>query len=135
VRCKCKKICWTCVFFFKETINCERYVQAILGQFFSDLTEEERLYGRFQQDSATANTARVSKQALSDVFEDRVINAVFGQHVHPIHAIFFFWGCLKDRVYNSNSRTEEEIKENIRTETAIIPAEQLQVVNQNLFRR
>jgi hypothetical protein len=40
--------------FFKETINCERYVQVILGQFFPELTEEERLYGWFQQDSATA---------------------------------------------------------------------------------
>jgi hypothetical protein len=31
--------------FFNETINCERYVQVILGQFFPKLTEEERLYG------------------------------------------------------------------------------------------
>jgi hypothetical protein len=45
-----------CFFFlFNETINCERYVQVILGQFFSELTEEERFYGWFQQDSATAH--------------------------------------------------------------------------------
>jgi hypothetical protein len=31
--------------FFNETINCERYVWVILRQFFSELTEEERLYG------------------------------------------------------------------------------------------
>jgi hypothetical protein len=31
--------------FFNETINCEKYVWVILGQFFSELTEEERLYG------------------------------------------------------------------------------------------
>jgi uncharacterized protein YfkK (UPF0435 family) len=30
---------------------------------------------------------------------------------------------------------EEELKENIRGEIANIPAEQLQMVNQNLFRR
>jgi transposase len=30
--------------FFNETINCERYVHVILGQFFPELTEEERLY-------------------------------------------------------------------------------------------
>jgi hypothetical protein len=40
---------------FKETINCERYVQVILGQFFPELTEEHRLYVCFQQDSATAH--------------------------------------------------------------------------------
>jgi hypothetical protein len=45
--------------FFNETINCERYVQVILGQFFSELTQEERLYGWFQQDSATALTGRL----------------------------------------------------------------------------
>jgi hypothetical protein len=36
--------------FFNETINCERYVQVILRQFFSELTEEETLYGWLQQD-------------------------------------------------------------------------------------
>jgi hypothetical protein len=46
--------------FFNETINCERYVQATLRQFFSELTEEERLCGWFQQDSATAHTAHVN---------------------------------------------------------------------------
>jgi hypothetical protein len=34
--------------FFNETINCERYVQVILGQCFPALTEEERLYGWLQ---------------------------------------------------------------------------------------
>jgi hypothetical protein len=37
--------------FFNETVNYERYVQVILGQFYPELTEEERLYGWFQQDS------------------------------------------------------------------------------------
>jgi hypothetical protein len=46
--------------FFNETVNFEWYVQVILRQFFSQLTEEERLYGWFQQDSATAHTVRVS---------------------------------------------------------------------------
>jgi hypothetical protein len=61
---------------------------------------------------------------------------VFGQHVHRILilVIFFFWGCSNDRVYNSNPRTEE-LKENIRSQIANIPAKQLQKVNENLFRR
>jgi hypothetical protein len=62
---------------------------------------------------------------------------VFGQHVHPILilVIFFLWGCSKDKVYNSNPRTEEDLKENIHRDIANIPAEQLQKVNQSLFRR
>jgi hypothetical protein len=47
---------------------------------------------------------------------------------------FFFWGCLKGKVCNSNPRTEE-LKEDIRREIANIIAEKLQRVNQNLFRR
>jgi hypothetical protein len=118
--------------FFNETINCERYVRVILGQFFPELIEEERLYDWFQQGSATAHTARSSMQALSDVFWDRIISCVvFGQYVHPILilAIFFFRGCLKDNVYSSNPRTEEELKENVRREISNIPAEQLKKVN------
>jgi hypothetical protein len=47
-------------------------VKDILGQFFPQLTEDERLYGRFQQDPATPHTARISRQALSDIFEDTI---------------------------------------------------------------
>jgi hypothetical protein len=50
---------------------------------------------------------------------------VYGQHVNLILlvlVIFFFWGCLKDEVYNSNLRTEE-VKENICKEIANIPAD------------
>jgi hypothetical protein len=54
--------------FFNETIHCERYVLLILWQFSPELTEEERLYGWFQQDLATAHTAHMFMQALSDVF-------------------------------------------------------------------
>jgi hypothetical protein len=50
-------------------------------------------------------------------------------------ARFFFWGCLKDKIYNSNPRTAEELKENIHREITNIPEEQLQRVTQNLFRR
>jgi hypothetical protein len=78
-------------------------------QSFPELTEEERLYGLFQQDSTTGHTARMSMQALSVVFWDRIISRLFGQHVHPIliFVIFFFCGDLKDKDYNSNPRKEE----------------------------
>jgi hypothetical protein len=38
---------------------------------------------------------------------------------------FFFWCCLKDKVYSNNPRTEE-LKENIRREISNIPAKHLQ---------
>jgi hypothetical protein len=72
---------------------------------------------------------------LSDVFGDRIISSgiwpACSPNLNPCD--FFFWGCLKDKVYNSNPQTEEELKENIHREIADIPAEQFQMVNQNLF--
>jgi hypothetical protein len=52
-----------------------RDIQVILGHVFPELIEDERLYGWFQQDSTTAHTARMSMQALSDVFWDRSISS------------------------------------------------------------
>jgi hypothetical protein len=96
--------------FFNETINCETYVQVILRQFLSGLTEEERLYGWFQQDSATAHTACMSLHTLSDVFGDRIISSdIWPVRSSNLNACdFFSWSCLKDKVYSSSSRTEEE---------------------------
>jgi hypothetical protein len=69
----------------------------------------------------------MSMQALSDVFGDRIINSgiwpVRSPSLNPFE--FSFWVCSKDKVYNSNPRTEE-LKENILREIANIPAEELQ---------
>jgi hypothetical protein len=90
--------------FSNETVNCEKYVQVIFRQFFPELTEEERLYSWFLKDSATAHTACMSLQALSDVFRNRIINSgIWAAHSPDLNPCdFFLWGCLKDKVYNSN---------------------------------
>jgi hypothetical protein len=46
----------------------------ILNPFFTELTEEERLYGVFQLDPATFHTAYVSLEALQKVFGDHIIS-------------------------------------------------------------
>jgi hypothetical protein len=40
--------------------------------------------------------------------------------------LYSFWGCFKDRDYDNNPQTEEELKEYIRREIANIPSEQFQ---------
>jgi hypothetical protein len=77
----------------------------------------------------------MSVQALSDVFEDRVISSgIWPSHSPDLNPYdFFFWG-LEDKVYSNNPQTEKELKENIHKEISNIPAEHLQKVNQNLFR-
>jgi hypothetical protein len=84
---------------FYETINCERYVQVTLGQFFPELIEEERLYGWFQQDSATAHSARMSMQVFVWSLRGQNYQFVFCLHVQPIliPVIFFFWGVWRTK--------------------------------------
>jgi hypothetical protein len=66
-------------------------------------------------------------QALSDLFGDRIIrNGIWPPRSPNLNRCdFFFLGCLKDKVYNSDPRKEEELKENIRSEIVNAPAEQL----------
>jgi hypothetical protein len=75
-------------------------------QILKILTEEEKPYGWFQQDSATACT---STQALSDVFRDRNIsNGIWPAHSPNLNPCdFFFCGSLRDKVYNINHLSEE----------------------------
>jgi hypothetical protein len=70
---------------------------------------------------------------LPDVFGDKIISSGISSACSTnLIIVFFPWSYLKDKVYNGNTQTEE-IKENIHKEMANIPAEQLQIVNQNLF--
>jgi hypothetical protein len=76
-------------------------------------------------------------QALFDVFGEKIISSgIWPERSPDLNSCdFFFWGCLKDNVYNSILWTEEELKENIPKEIANISAEQLQRINQNFFCR
>jgi hypothetical protein len=106
--------------FFNETVNCEKYVEVFFGQFFRELTEEERFCRWFQQDSATAHTAHVSVQAFSDVFGDRIISSGIwtGRSLDLNPCDFFFWICLTDKVYNGSPRTEELEETNVISQQA-----------------
>jgi hypothetical protein len=63
---------------------------------------------------------RISMETLSNVFGERMISSgvwlARSPDLNPCD--FLFCGCLKGKVYNSNPRTEEEAKENIRREIA-----------------
>jgi hypothetical protein len=60
--------------FFDDTINLESHCETFLNPFIGHLNEDEIAHGYFQQDSATAHTARVSMTLLHDVFGDRIIS-------------------------------------------------------------
>jgi hypothetical protein len=44
-------------------VNSDRYVNDTLNPFFNQLTAEERQYGYFQQDNATAHTGNAAMVA------------------------------------------------------------------------
>jgi hypothetical protein len=75
--------------FFNRTINCKKYVQVILVQFFPELTEGESFYGWFQQDSATVHIACMSMQTLIPS-ETEISARVFGRHIHPTLILIIF---------------------------------------------
>jgi hypothetical protein len=54
----------------------------------------------------------MSMQAFSDVFGVRIISSGIWRALSPDlnPCDFFFWGCLKHKVYSSNLKTEEKLK-------------------------
>jgi hypothetical protein len=72
-------------YFLKKQLIAKYIHRLFSGNSFQALTKEEQLYGRFQQDSATAHTAR-----MSDVFGDRIISSDIWPTRYPIlHLVIF----------------------------------------------
>ena len=91
----------------------------------------------FQQDGATAHTARVPMNGLIEMFGTRVISHRGKVRWPPRSSDlsvcdYFLWGYLKSRVYKDRPRTTADLKNNIRREIAAISAEVLQRVMRDL---
>ena len=121
------------------TVNSQRYVH-MLTTF---LAPELRQHGIalettwFQQDGATAHTARASLNKLREMFGARVISHRGDVQWPPrspdLNACdYFLWGYLKNRVYQNRPRTIVDLKRNIRTEVAAISPEVLRRVMHGL---
>jgi len=94
----------------------------------------------FQQDGATAHTARIAMRVLNQMFPARVIsrrgNIEWPARSPDLNACnFFLWGYLKSKVYEKKPRTTEELKQNIRDEVAAISPTMLQRVMRNFQKR
>ncbi|KFM61439.1 hypothetical protein X975_20872, partial [Stegodyphus mimosarum] len=94
----------------------------------------------WQQDGATAHTARQTMQLLRDMFGERLIsrNADFNWPANsPDLTVpdFFLWGYLKNCVYSTKPRNIQELKENIRTEIRALEPDTLIRVMGNALER
>jgi hypothetical protein len=110
------------------TVNSDRYVNDILNPFFNQLTAEERQYGYFQQDNATAHTANASMVAIREVFEDRITSRRLWPPRSPDFSFcdFYLWGNLKGNVYKNNPRSTEALQNEITRVIGSVTVDELQ---------
>ncbi|XP_023311192.1 uncharacterized protein LOC111692289 [Anoplophora glabripennis] len=94
----------------------------------------------FQQDGATAHTARDTMALLRDTFGERIISRTSDFNWPPrspdlTAPDFFLWGYLKGKVYINKPRTIQQLKNNIRDEINNITPEVLRKVMENVLER
>jgi hypothetical protein len=108
----------------------------MLREFLHEELRQWRVYTRlvwFQQDGATALTARISMQAVREIFPKHVMSRL-GDVAWPPRSPdlsacdFFLWGYLKQKVYVNRPHTIQDVKDNIRAEISQIPQNMLQKV-------
>jgi hypothetical protein len=108
-----------------------------LEPFFEELTDDDRQCRYFQQDNATAHTARNSMIALQVMFDDRIISTGLWPLRSPDLSVFYFylWGNLKGKLYRNTPRIAEALQNEIRNVVASISADELQRVSYGFLRR
>lgn len=132
-------------YFFEEnnqtvTINSERYVHMLETFLGPELRRRGQNQIWFQQDGATAHTARQTRIVLQEMFPDHLISR-FGDITWPSNSPdltapdFFLWGYLKQKVYERRPNTIRELKMHISEEIGNIRAEVLESVMQNFRHR
>ena len=84
----------------------------------------------FEQDGATAHTARALMTVVRQMFPQHIVSR-FGDVPWPPRSPdlaacnFFLWGYLKSKVYVRKPRTVYDLKVPIREEIATVPQEML----------
>lgn len=103
------------------TLNAENYLE-LLRETLPLLLEDESLALRsrmwFQNDGCPAHYARRVRDYLNETFPGRWIGRLGpilwpprSPDLNPLD--FFYWGCLKDKVYSKAIYTEEQLRESV----------------------
>lgn len=122
------------------TVTDKRYRAMINDLLLPELDERVLVNMWFQQDGATAHTARATMDIVNEAFPGRVISR-FGDLAWPARSPdltvpdFFLWGYLKSRVYANKPQTIAALKENIRQECEQLTPEILRKVKENAIKR
>ncbi|CAK9810866.1 Mariner Mos1 transposase [Anthophora plagiata] len=136
-------------YFFEEggvtvTVNSNRYCN-MLENFLCPKNEEYRQKHNledfwFQQDGATAHTARRPREILQEMFPGRVISLHEAVQWPPCSpdlspCDFFLWGYLKAEVFKDRPTSLNQLKEAIQEEIEGISSDMLARVMQNFQER
>jgi hypothetical protein len=121
------------------TVTSERYVEILCNVCEQELRRRGINLSSvwFQQDGATAHTARASMTVLREMFPHHVIYRG-GDIPWPARSPdlsardYFLWGCLKSKVLISKPTTIEELKQRIKEEITTIPEQMTCPVMENL---
>ena len=129
-------------FFEDETgravmVNSARYTEMLRTFLEPELqrlgVETQNLW--FQQDGATDHTAKPAMRILNEMFPARVIsrrdNIEWPARSPDINACNFFWGYLKNKMYEKKRETTVDLKQNIRDAVVTMSPTMLQRVMQN----
>lgn len=94
----------------------------------------------FQQDGCPAHYARQVREHLSNTFPERWIGRLGpilwpprSPDLNPLD--FFYWGCLKDKVYAKPIRSEEELRQRVFDAARTITDISLRKLSRNFIRR
>lgn len=120
------------------SVNGERY-RIMLNTFLRPAVERNREMW-FQQDGATAHTARATMELLREMFGDRIIsrNSAFSWPPRSPDLTapdFFLWGYLKGKVYVNKPETIQHLKQNIEAEIRELDPDILRKVMESVLGR
>jgi len=148
VWCGVATFCIVGPYFFKDaqnntlTVNSERYIEMLRSFLEPELQRLgiDRARFWFQQDGATAHTARATIAVLQELFPGRLMSRK-GDIEWPPRSPdlnpcdYFLWGYLKSKVYATKPRDLDQLEQAIRTEVASIQGEMTERVLQNYHKR
>ena len=83
--------------------------------FLTKLSDTDKRIGYFQQDGATAHTSNASLTFLQTIFGSHIISKNLWPPRSPdlTPPDFYLWSAMKNKIYCSNPRTINELKETI----------------------
>jgi hypothetical protein len=123
--------------FFEDSVTAERYRNNILDVFINQLHDDELTHGYFQQDGATAHTARETLRYLRQFFGDRLISRDLWPARSPdlTPLDYYLFPHLKNTIFKEPVHTIDDLKIRIREECERVTPETLVRVFENMKRR